>query len=151
MKKSLVILAAVVLVAFGSSLVYARSHGPRGMHADGAPGVGPFGRLERLQKELNLSDAQVDQIKAVFTDLRTQNASYRDQLQGGREAIAQALINNPNDVAGAQALLDQQTAAETAMKHNALVAFSKALNVLTADQRAQLGTLLADRAERHRR
>ena len=66
-------------------------------------------------------------------------------MRGGRQAIAQVLLANPNDVAGAQALLDKQLDAERQMKHNALVAASKALNVLTPDQRAKASAFLQQR------
>ena len=54
----------------------------------------------------------------------------------------QTLVKNPNDLAAAQALIDQQTEAERAMKSNMLNAASKALNVLTTDQRAKLSDLI---------
>ena len=52
------------------------------------------------------------------------------------------LINNPNDTAAAQTILNQQEQAEAAMKANTLAAVSKALNILTPDQRAQLGQMI---------
>jgi len=107
-----------------------------------------LGRLSHLRDQLELSDAQVDQIRAIVTDLREQNAPYHDQLRGGIHDIAKSLIANPNDVAGAQAKLDAQTAAENALKKNVLTATSKALNVLTPEQRTKLGELVDKRAER---
>jgi Spy/CpxP family protein refolding chaperone len=56
--------------------------------------------------------------------------------------IMQTLLKNPNDLAAAQALLDQQTESEKVMKLNVLNAASKALNVLNADQRAKLSDLI---------
>ena len=58
------------------------------------------------------------------------------------QQIMQTLVKNPNDLAAAQALIDQQTEAERAMKSNMLNAASKALNVLTTDQRAKLSDLI---------
>lgn len=151
MKKRIALTTAVVAVValLGGTLLYAAPHGRRG--PEGAGAFGPFSRLGRLQEELNLSDQQVDQIKSIFADLREQNAQYREQIRGGIGEVAQTLINNPNDVAAAQALLDRQNAAEAAMKSNGLTAMSKALNVLTADQRAKLGQLLAERQQRRHR
>jgi Spy/CpxP family protein refolding chaperone len=77
-----------------------------------------------------------------------QNATYRQQLRATRLQIAQMLLANPNDTAGAQALIDQQTNAERALKMNILAGVSKALNVLTPEQRAKASQLLADRAAR---
>jgi Spy/CpxP family protein refolding chaperone len=104
-----------------------------------------FGHMRGAKAALGLSDQQADDIKKIFTDLRAQNAPYRESLRGGRQAIAQALLANPNDVAGAQALLDKQSEAERQMKTNALAAFSKALNVLTPDQRTKASNFLQQR------
>jgi Spy/CpxP family protein refolding chaperone len=142
---TLVALAALAVVPF----VYAQAHGHRG-HGDGM-GIMMLGRLDKAKEALGLTDDQVNQIKTIATDLHQQNAAYRDQLRGGHKAVMQALLNNPNDVAGAQALLDQQTAAEKAMKSNMLNAASKALNVLTPDQRAKVGQFMAERQARHNR
>lgn len=119
-----------------------------GMGQGGRGGFGFFGHLGRLQQELDLSDQQVQQIKGIFAGVHEQNAQYRDQLRGGFRDVAQTLLANPNDLAAAQARLDQQAAAERAMKGNLLAATSKALGVLTPEQRTKLGTLLEERAQR---
>jgi protein CpxP len=139
------ILAAGVLVA--APFAFAQH---RGAHEHGG-GFGEgmmFGRLQFAQKALSLSDDQVAQIKTIVTDLKAQNAPYRDSLKAGRQGIFKALIANPNDLAGAQALIDQQSTAEHTMKTNVLNAASKALNVLTAEQRAKLSTLVQERMAR---
>jgi Spy/CpxP family protein refolding chaperone len=104
-----------------------------------------FGHLRGAKAALGLSDQQAGDIKKIFTDLRTQNAPLRDSLRGGRQAIAQVLLANPNDIAGAQALLDKQSEAERQMKTNALTAYSKALIVLTPEQRAKASNFLQQR------
>ena len=141
-----VILATVALAA--APLVLAGPHGRfgRGMHGEG---MELLGHLRHAKEELDLSDQQVDQIKAIFGEVKEQNAAYREQLHSGYHGVAVALLANPNDVAGAQKLIDQQTTTETAMKANFLNAASKALSVLNAEQRAKLGTMLAEHAERH--
>jgi len=111
-------------------------------------GVMMFG-LEHAKSALGLSDQQSADIKQIFTDLKTQNEPLRTSTRGGRQAIAQLLLANPNDVAGAQALLDKQLDAERQMKHNALAAASKALNVLTPDQRAKASAFLQQRMAKH--
>jgi len=142
----IVALAALLTAPFLFAQGFARH---RGMD-----GFGPFGgHLAKLQQKLNLSDQQVSEIKTIFADLRTQNQPYREQLKGGMQSVVTTLLNNPNDTAAAQAILSQQEQAEAALKTNTLAAVSKALNVLTPDQRAQLGQLIqqwqANRAARH--
>jgi Spy/CpxP family protein refolding chaperone len=144
--------AAILVVALAVPFAYAQHMRARGMgmHGPGGDFAGTMmlGHLARAQEKLGLSDQQVADIKAIAKSLHDQNAAYRDQLRGNFQSIAQALIANPNDLAGAQALLAQQEAAEHTMKINALNAASKALNVLTPDQRAQLAEHLQERASR---
>lgn len=154
MKKKLILTSAIVAIAALAivPIVHAGpGHHMRGEGFAGGPhgfGMGPFGHLGMMQQKLDLSDQQVDQLKAIFAEAHEQNAQYRDQLHGGLQGVAKTLLANPNDLAGAQALLDQQSDAERAMKANILQATSKALNVLTADQRAKLATILEEHANR---
>lgn len=107
-----------------------------------------FGYLQHLQDELELSDAQLDQIRGIFSALHEQNAPYREQMRGGFRDVTTTLLTNPNDLTAAQALLDQQAAAERAAKANMLAATSKALNVLTVSQRTELAEIIKERQER---
>ncbi|MEA2338421.1 MAG: Heavy-metal resistance [Thermoanaerobaculia bacterium] len=145
MKKRTLIFSIAALVVVLAAVPFAMAQHHRSHGHDGAM----MFRLGRAKAALGLSDQQAADIKQIFTDLRTQNEPYRASLRGGRQAIAQVLLANPNDMAGAQALIDKQTEAERQMKTNALKAFSKALNVLTPDQRAKAATLLQQRMAKH--
>jgi len=142
-KTTVVIAAAVALVAMIAVPIAFAQHA-RGMHGQAFGGPMFLGHLQHLKQELGLSDQQASDIKAVFQDLRQQNAQYRQSMHSTMQQVAQILLNNPNDVAAAQALIDQQTNAERTMKTNALNAASKALNVLTPDQRAKLSTMIQE-------
>jgi Spy/CpxP family protein refolding chaperone len=135
-------IAAIVIVLAAVPFAMAQH---RRIHGHG----GMFFGLQRAKAALGLSDQQSADIKQIFADLRTQNEPLRTSMHGGRQAIAQLLLANPNDVAGAQALLDKQLDAERQMKHNALTAASKALNVLTPDQRAKASAFLQQRMAKH--
>jgi Spy/CpxP family protein refolding chaperone len=158
MKKRLLIITLIVLAvgALTAPLVLA---GPRGHRAaagepgfgPGMHGFGPLGHLAMLREELDLSDAQAEQIRGIFAELHEKNAPYREQLHGGLKSAAQALIANPQDVAAARAFLEQESIAERSMKENALEAVSRALGVLSADQRAKLATVLEEHAGHFRR
>jgi Spy/CpxP family protein refolding chaperone len=152
-KRTIVILAILATLALAAvPFVYAQ-----GFHrhqtndsTGGLRGLMFLGRLHRVQAALDLSDAQVEQLKTIAQQVHEQNAPYRQQLRDGRLQIAQALLANPNDTAAAQALIDQQSTAERTMKMNVLAGVSKALNVLTPDQRAKASQFLADRAARQK-
>jgi Spy/CpxP family protein refolding chaperone len=155
MKKRSIIFGAAALLVVGLAVpfAFAQHMHARGMMMHGGPrgdfaGTMMLGHLARAQQQLGLSDQQVADIKAIFKDLHTQNAAYREQLHGNFKSIAEALIANPNDIGAAQALLAQQEAAEHTMKLNALNAAAKALNVLTPDQRSKLAEHLEKRASR---
>src|SRR4051794_4870500 len=144
MKKRTLIFSIAAIVIVLAAVPFAMAQHRR-MHGHG----GMFFGLQRAKVALGLSDQQSADIKQIFTDLRTQNEPYRASLRGGRQAIAQVLLANPNDVAGAQALIDKQTEAERQMKTNALHAFSRALNVLTPDQRTKAASFLQQRMAKH--
>ena len=146
-KHTLAITAAVVMAALIAVPIAFAQHA-KGLRGDGFGGAMFFGRLTHAQQALGLTDQQTSDIKAIFRDLRTQNQQYRQSQRTTMQQVAQMLINNPNDVAAAQALIDQQSANERAMKTNALNAAAKALNVLTPDQRTKLGSMLQERMAR---
>jgi Spy/CpxP family protein refolding chaperone len=147
---SVAVVAALALAAF--PFVYAQGFHRHQANADGAMhGMMFFGHFQRVKSALDLSDAQVDQLKAIAQEVRTQNAPLRQQLRAGKLQIAQTLLANPNDTAGAQALIDQQMTVERTLKMNVLAGVSKGLNVLTPDQRAKVSQFLADRAARQQK
>ena len=140
------ILAATILAV---PLLHAR---PERHHGPGGPGPGPgiFGHLKHVKEELNLSDGQVDQIRAIFADLHSKNDAYRVQARGGMRDATKTLLENPSNLSAAQAILDQQTSAEKVMKANRLAATAKALSVLTPEQRSELAKMMEERGERRR-
>ena len=136
--------AAALVVMLAVPFAYAqhvRGHG--GPHGEHGPMM-MLGHLERAKEVLGLSDQQVTDIKAIFENLKQQNAPVHESLKGGMAAVAQSLLSNPNDIAAAQAIMDRQSDAERTMKSNALVAASKAINVLTPDQRTKLSDHLKE-------
>lgn len=137
------IIVAAPLVIAGGHGHGARAHGgPMGMHA--GRGMEMLGHLQHVKEELGLSDAQAEQIHAIFREVHEQNATSRDAFHGGIHEAAQILLANPNDVAAAQAVLDRQAAAERVLKTNLLNAASKAFAVLTPEQRTKLRTMIAE-------
>jgi Spy/CpxP family protein refolding chaperone len=164
MKKRTTILAIVVLavgVLAAAPLVIAGQHGsgPGAMGMHGGPGGGPgmhggpgggigiLGHLQHAKTELGLTDQQVEQIRAIFTELHETNGTNRDQMRDGLHEAAAILLANPSDLAGAQAVLDRQAAAERVMKTNMLNATAKAFAVLTAEQRAKLSTMIEEHSQ----
>jgi Spy/CpxP family protein refolding chaperone len=142
MKKRNIFVVTVVAVLALAAVPFLHAQ-PRMHRGHGEFGGAALGHLAHAKQELGLSDQQVEEIKAILKTMHDQNATYRDQLHGGIEAIVTGLIQNPSNVAAAQAQLDQQEQAERAMKTNVLNAASKALNVLNAEQRTKLAAMVA--------
>lgn len=146
MKKRNVILIASILalgLIAAAPLVVAGPHG-RG-HRPGMHGFGPLGHLQRMKAELDLTDQQAAAIHQIFREMRKANTASREQMHGGLHEAAQILLANPSDIAGAQAAIDRQAAAERALRANLLQTVSKAFAVLNADQRAKLRTMIEER------
>lgn len=150
MKKRTLIFSSAAILIVVLAVPFAVAQHMRGagfgrgcMHGDSSMMM--FGHMRGAKAALGLSDQQAADLKKIFTDLRAQNAPYRASLRDGRQAIAQTLLANPNDVAAAQALLDKQTDAERQIKANTLTAVSKAFNVMTPEQRSKASNFLQQR------
>jgi Spy/CpxP family protein refolding chaperone len=147
MKKRLVIITLAVMALGGAALYAGHGRGARGGGHHG--GFAFFSHLHQVAGELDLTDAQKTQIHTIFRETRGQNQEIREQLHGGYKDVAKTLLTNPNDVAAAQAQLDSQLANERALKTSILQGASKALNVLTPEQRTKLALIMAEHAEAH--
>jgi periplasmic protein CpxP/Spy len=154
-KKRLILITLILAAVAAVPFLYAAGPGAHGRGSRGhgmahgfGHGMAFLGHLQHAKSELDLSDAQMDQLKAIVQETRAQNAPYHDQVHGTLKTIATTLLTNPNDVAGAQAVLERQAATEKALKTNLLVAASKALNVLTPEQRTKLALHLAEHGKR---
>ena len=148
MKKRLAILGLVLIAAAAALYAGPGRHMRGGHHGGHGFGAGfMLGHLHEIASELDLTDAQKTQIHAIFKETREANEQYREQMHGGLKDVARVLHENPNDLAGAQAVLDQQTATERALKSNILRGVSRALTVLTPAQRDELQQLIAKRHE----
>jgi Spy/CpxP family protein refolding chaperone len=147
MKKRNIILAVALAAAAiaAAPLVVAGPHG-RGAagHGDsmGLHGFDIAGHLRHAKEELDLSDTQIEQMHAIFRDARSTNASNRSSMHDGLREAADILLDNPGNVAAAQAALDRQAAAERALKSNLLEATAKAFAVLTPEQRTKLRAMI---------
>jgi len=103
----------------------------------GGPG-GPMGMLPMLGREINLTDAQKDQIKAIAEAHKDEWKAIFDRERTAREALNTAITADTiNDT-----LVRQKSAEVAAVEADAAVARAHAhaevLQILTADQKAQL-------------
>jgi Spy/CpxP family protein refolding chaperone len=118
-----------------------RGMGPGGP-GRGGPG-GPMGMLPMLGREINLTDSQKDQIKAIADAHKDEWKAIFDRERTAREALNAAITaDTVNDT-----LVRQKSAEVAAVEADAAVARAHAraevLQILTADQKAQLKELQA--------
>jgi len=71
-----------------------RGGGPGG---PGGPGGGPFGFLGPAARELNLTDAQREQIKAIAEKHRDEMKAIQDRMQPARKALDAAITADAFD------------------------------------------------------
>ncbi len=134
MKSNLTRFAAVTALAAG--MAFAQQATPAPQPAPGKPAAGTHARAHhRMMQDLNLTDAQKQQAKAIFQQARQTAQPIRQQLRQNRQAMAAAV--KANDTAQIQNLAATQgTLRGQAMAIRAQ-ALAKFYTTLTPDQRAK--------------
>ena len=104
----------------------------------GGPGRGgPMGMLPMMARELNLTDAQKDQIKAIGESHRQEWKALADRGRSAHEALQQAVTVETVD----EALIRQKSAEVAAVEADLAVARARAnaevFRILTPEQKAQ--------------
>jgi periplasmic protein CpxP/Spy len=137
--------AAVAVVALlAGGLVYAQ--GPRGGRPGGAGGRGPLAGLPL--RELQLSDAQQEQVRQIRSRHQTQVRDAMTKLETARRAQQKAVETVPADEAQITSLTQDMVQAEVDVAIQASRLNSEIWSVLTPDQQAQLKKLRAERQAR---
>ena len=154
--KTILLGAGALLLAIGtgaSAFLHAQdqnTNGPRrqfmGRGGPGRPGGpdgfgGPMGMLPMLGRALNLTDAQRDQIKAIADSHKDEWKALADRERTARTALMTAVTADTID----EAAIRQKSSDVAAVEADAAVARAHAhaevVQILTADQKAQLRTL----------
>ena len=125
---------------------FRRGAGPDGRGGPGrfgGPG-GPMGLLPMLGR-LGLTDAQRDQVKAIAEAHKDEWKALADRARAAHQALDQAITADTVN----EALIRQKSADVAAVDADLAVArahaFTEALQLLTADQKAQLKTMRGQR------
>ena len=137
---------ALCLLVIGCLATGAYAQPPMGGHGMGGPGGhGPMGMLH----ELNLTDAQKQQVKQIMEAHKTSMKPIMLQLEQNRLALLQVTSAGAYDAAKVQTLANQQAQLQAVMtvQHEAL-AHQIYTTVLTADQRAKADQMRAEEITR---
>ena len=118
----------------------------------GAPGSGGFGgpggAIGLPVRELNLSDAQQDQIRDIVQRHRDEMRTAQDHLRTARDAQRKAVETVPVDEGAIRAVTQQLADAETEAAILQARVHSDVWSVLTPDQQAQAKQLESRRESR---
>ena len=139
-------ITVLALMFCGGALVsYAQGPGP------GGPGWGmhEHGPMGHMFRDLNLTEAQHQQIKALMESNKTAMHSLMLQMEQNRLATLQATANGTYNQAALQSLATQraQLEAQMSMQHQALE-HQIYTTVLTADQQAKFNQQRTDEITR---
>ena len=138
---------AAMLATGASSYAQGPGFGRRGGGPGRPGGVGGPGVALPL-RDLNLTDAQQQQVRDIRERHRDEaqqiGERLRTAMQAQRKAVEATPVNESLIRSTAQELAEVQADAAIAQAH----ARSEILSILTADQRAQLSKLQADRESR---
>jgi Spy/CpxP family protein refolding chaperone len=146
---------AAALVALGAGVfVHAQDQNtnqpPRSFMGRGGPGRvggpgGPMGMLPMLGRELNLTDAQRDQIKAIADSHKTEWQALAQRERTARMALNGVITADTIDEAAIRQKSSEVAAVEADLAVARAHAHAEVVQVLTADQRAALKNMKAAR------
>jgi Spy/CpxP family protein refolding chaperone len=143
MRKAMLITAAVLVVALvATPVVWARQH----MKDEEQSPLMMLEKLRQLRDELNLTESQRTKLREIGKETRQANKEYRAALRDNFVDAGLILVKNPDDIPAATAALDRNEAAKKDLRANVLEGVSKAIKVLTPEQRSILQQKLEHRA-----
>jgi Spy/CpxP family protein refolding chaperone len=108
--------------------------GPRGFR-------GPMGMLPMLGRAINLTDAQKEQLKAIADAHKDEWRSLADRELAARSALNDAVTADVIDEAAIRQKSAEVAAVDADMAVARAHAHAEMLQILTADQKAQLNTM----------
>ena len=129
----LTIAAAVLLVAAAAI-------------AEGRHGYGGPGGFRHMLKQLDLTSAQQDQVKAIWAKEKPSLQPLMQQLRQNHSAMSALEASGPFDEAKTRALVTQNSQAMIELQVEHARIKSEIMQILTADQKAKLAQLEANRA-----
>jgi Spy/CpxP family protein refolding chaperone len=121
-----------------------------GRHGPGGPmgPDGPLGMLPRVGRELQLTDAQRDQVKAIVASHRDEWKALADRLRSAHDALADAVTADTVDETLIRAKSADVASVEADMSVARAHAHAEFAQILTAEQKTKLKELQAQMKSR---
>lgn len=144
MKKYIIAVMVFALVAVSTVFAVAQKGGDwkgrRGGHHRGG-----FGRMAA---QLNLTDAQKEQVKTIMEASKAKTESLREASKANRQKMHEATANGQFDEATISAIAQEQAAISAQLTVEKLRVKSQMFQILTAEQKAQMAQMKEQRKER---
>jgi protein CpxP len=142
MRKRILVIAAIAALVIGAT-VFALAQ----EHREKMRGGGPQEMVEHISRELNLTDAQKEQVKSILEAQHATEEERHTKLDDIRKQIDAATANGQFDEAQVRALANQQAQlmADEIVDHARM--HSKLYSLLTAEQRAKADEMMKKHGE----
>ena len=140
MKKKIIVIASIAaLVVAATVFALAQEHKGMGEHMRGGP---PPDMVEHISRELNLTDAQKEQLKAAFEAQGPIEEGRHAKLEEIRKQIDAATANGQFDEAVVRPLVNQQVQLQADSMVDHLRIHAKLYSMLTAEQKAKADQMM---------
>jgi protein CpxP len=140
MKKRILMIASIaVLVVAATVLALAQGHAGQGEKMRRG---GPSDMIDHISRELNLTDAQREQMKAVMEAQRPADEERHAKLEEIRKQIDAVSANGQFDEATVRPLANQQAQLMADQMVDHLRMHSKMYSLLTAEQKTKADQLM---------
>ncbi|MEP6570901.1 MAG: Spy/CpxP family protein refolding chaperone [Acidobacteriota bacterium] len=139
MKKKIIVIASLaVLVVAATIFALAQGHMGQGAKMHG----GPEEMIEHISRELSLTDAQKEQVKAAFAAQRPIEEERHAKLDELRKQIDAATANGQFDENVVRPLVSQQTQLQADSMVDHMRIHAKLYSLLTAEQKAKADEMM---------
>lgn len=138
MNRRIMVIASIAILVVGAA-IFAVAQGPEAMRKMHGPG-GPHGHgdmLEHMSRELNLTDEQKTQVKAIMDATETSAQGTHAKLDEVHKQLEAATANGQFDEGQVRTLANQLGQLQADMMVEHLRAKSKVFAVLTPEQRTK--------------
>jgi Spy/CpxP family protein refolding chaperone len=145
MRNRILVIAGIAALVIGAT-IFALAQGHPGM-GQRMHGGGPQDMIEHISRELNLTDAQKEQAKAIFEAQHAVEEERHAKLEELRKQIDAATANGQFDEATVRPLASQQAQLMTDEMVDHLRMHSKLYALLTAEQRTKADQMMKRHGE----
>ena len=140
MKNRILVIAGIAALVIGAT-VFALAQGHQGLR-ERMHGGGPQDMVEHLSRELNLTDAQKEQVKTTLEAQRATTEERHAKLAELHKQIEAATANGQFDEAIVRSLANQEAQLKADEMVDHLRLHSKLYSLLTAEQRTKADLMM---------